>query len=98
MRIAESELIINSDGSVFHLHIKPEELADTLKKLACKPRLVVTDSQVFPTVAKIVPENVPLTSFSILMARYKGSLLNSVKSVKTLENIQDGDKIRAYFS
>jgi [FeFe] hydrogenase H-cluster maturation GTPase HydF len=64
-----------------------------LKKLACKPRLVITDSQVFPTVAKIVPEDVPLTSFSILMARYKGSLLNSVKSVKTLENIQDGDKI-----
>ena len=81
------------DNKGIAIVVQPEELADTLKKLACKPRLVVTDSQVFPTVAKIVPEDVPLTSFSILMARYKGSLLNSVKSVKTLENIQDGDKI-----
>ena len=81
------------DNKGIAIVVQPEELEDTLQKLACKPRLVVTDSQVFPTVAKIVPEDIPLTSFSILMARYKGSLLNSVKSVKTLESIQDGDKI-----
>ncbi len=70
-----------------------DELEDTLQKLNCKPRLVVTDSQVFPAVAKIVPEEIPLTSFSILMARYKGSLLNSVKAVKALDTIQNGDTI-----
>ena len=73
--------------------VQVEELADALQKLGCKPRLVVTDSQAFSTVAKIVPEDIPLTSFSILMARYKGSLLNSIKGVKALEEIKDGDKI-----
>ncbi len=73
--------------------VQLEELADALQKLNCKPRLVVTDSQVFPAVAKIVPEDIPLTSFSILMARYKGSLMNSIKGVKALEEIKNGDKI-----
>lgn len=70
-----------------------EELTTTLSKLTSKPRLVVTDSQVFPTVAKMLPQDIELTSFSILMARHKGALLNSVKSVKTLDDIKDGDKI-----
>ncbi|MBR5589499.1 MAG: [Phascolarctobacterium sp.] len=70
-----------------------EELTTTLSKLTSKPRLVVTDSQVFPTVAKMLPPDIELTSFSILMARHKGALLNSVKSVKTLDDIKDGDRI-----
>ena len=70
-----------------------EELTTTLSKLTSKPRLVVTDSQVFPIVAKMLPSNIELTSFSILMARHKGALLNSVKSVKTLDDIKDGDRI-----
>ena len=70
-----------------------EELNNTLAKLSSKPRLVVTDSQVFPTVAKMLPPDIELTSFSILMARHKGALLNSVKSVKTLDDIKDGDRI-----
>ena len=70
-----------------------EELTTTLSKLTSKPRLVVTDSQVFPTVAKMLPQEIELTSFSILMARHKGALLNSVKSVKTLDDIKDGDRI-----
>ncbi len=73
--------------------VQVTELADALTKLAIKPRLVVTDSQVFGKVAQIVPKDIPLTSFSILMARYKGSLLNAVKGVKALDNIKNGDKI-----
>ena len=72
---------------------KETELAQALLKLVEPPRLVVTDSQAFAKVAQIVPPNVPLTSFSILMARYKGSLENAVRAVRTLDTIQDGDKI-----
>ena len=83
--------IIDNHGIVMVTQV--EELNTTLAKLTSKPRLVVTDSQVFPTVAKMLPQNIELTSFSILMARYKGALLNSVKSVKTLDDIKDGDRI-----
>ena len=83
--------IIDNQGIV--IVVQPDELENALSKLTSKPRLVVTDSQVFPTVAKMLPQDIELTSFSILMARYKGALLNSVKSVKTLDDIKDGDKI-----
>ena len=83
--------IIDNHGIVMVTQV--EELNGTLAKLTSKPRLVVTDSQVFPTVAKMLPQDIELTSFSILMARYKGALLNSVKSVKTLDDIKDGDRI-----
>lgn len=83
--------IIDNHGIVMVTQV--EELNTTLAKLTSKPRLVVTDSQVFPTVAKMLPQDIELTSFSILMARYKGALLNSVKSVKTLDDIKDGDRI-----
>ena len=83
--------IIDNNGIVMVTQV--EELNTTLAKLTSKPRLVVTDSQVFPTVAKMLPQDIELTSFSILMARYKGALLNSVKSVKTLDDIKDGDRI-----
>lgn len=73
--------------------VQVNELASALAKLAFPPRLVVTDSQAFAQVNKIVPPTTPLTSFSILMARYKGSLPNAVKAVRTLDNIQAGDKI-----
>ncbi len=83
--------IIDNQGIV--IVVQPDELENALSKLTSKPRLVVTDSQVFPTVAKMLPQDIELTSFSILMARYKGALLNSVKSVKALDDIKDGDKI-----
>ena len=83
--------IIDNHGIVMVTQV--EELTTTLSKLTSKPRLVVTDSQVFPIVAKMLPPDIELTSFSILMARHKGALLNSVKSVKTLDNIKDGDRI-----
>ena len=69
------------------------ELADTLKNLGRNPRLVITDSQVFGKVSKIVPADVELTSFSILMARFKGDLEANVKGARALEILKDGDKV-----
>ena len=69
------------------------ELAFTLEQLGRPPKLVVTDSQAFGKVAKMVPREVPLTSFSILMARYKGDLALTVKGAKALQNLKTGDKV-----
>lgn len=69
------------------------ELPQTLDALKEPPRMVITDSQAFAKVSKDVPESVPLTSFSILFARYKGSLEQAVRGVTALEQINDGDKI-----
>lgn len=68
-------------------------LTDTLHNLKTKPRLVITDSQAFAKVNKIVPEDIELTSFSILFSRYKGNLQRQVQAVKTLDTIKDDDKI-----
>ena len=64
-----------------------------LERLGRKPALVVTDSQVFGVVSKATPEDVPLTSFSILMARYKGFLEDAVRGAAALNALQDGDRI-----
>ena len=72
---------------------RDSELADTLKSLGKKQRMVITDSQVFGKVSKIVPADVELTSFSILMARYKGDLETNVKGARILEKLRDGDKV-----
>ena len=64
-----------------------------LERLGRKPALVVTDSQVFGMVSKATPEDVPLTSFSILMARYKGFLEDAVRGAAALNALQDGDRI-----
>ena len=69
------------------------ELENALKKLNVRPKIVVTDSQVFEKVNKIVPENILLTSFSILFARYKGSLKILVNGAEKLAHLKDGDKI-----
>ncbi|MBO5463096.1 MAG: [FeFe] hydrogenase H-cluster maturation GTPase HydF [Clostridia bacterium] len=69
------------------------ELKDTLSALSRKPKLVITDSQAFGKVSKIVPEDILLTSFSILMARYKGDLEMLVEGVVKLKEIKDGDKV-----
>ncbi|MDR2596193.1 MAG: [FeFe] hydrogenase H-cluster maturation GTPase HydF [Treponema sp.] len=69
------------------------EFGDTLKRLKAPPALVITDSQVFGRVSQETPADVPLTSFSILMARYKGILESAVHAAKTLDTIQDGDRI-----
>ena len=76
--------------------VRETELAETLERVKMageKPALVITDSQAFKAVAKVVPEDVPLTSFSILMARYKGALKMQMKGVKALRNLKDGDTV-----
>lgn len=69
------------------------ELPQTLAALKAPPRMVITDSQAFAKVSKDVPETVPLTSFSILFARYKGNLMGALRGVKALETLENGDKV-----
>ena len=73
--------------------VKEFQLEQTLKELGKKPSLVVTDSQAFGMVKEIVPEDIPLTSFSILMARFKGFLAGAVKGLKKIDELQDGDTV-----
>lgn len=70
---------------------QPEELPEVLKKIS--PRMVITDSQAFGKVSKIVPEEIPLTSFSILFARYKGDLELVVRGASALDTLKTGDKV-----
>lgn len=72
---------------------KEYELRETLDSLKRKPKIVITDSQVFAKVSADTPKDVLLTSFSILMARYKGSLADAVKGVTALDTLKDGDKV-----
>ena len=72
---------------------RDSELEATLKSLSKKPAMVITDSQAFKKVSEIVPDDIQLTSFSILMARHKGGLKNAVKGVTALDSLNDGDKI-----
>lgn len=73
--------------------VKETHLSQTLASLGKKPRLVITDSQVFAKVAKETPEDILLTSFSILFARMKGNLMQAVKGAKAIDDINDGDTI-----
>ncbi len=81
------------EANAVSIVVKENELKDTLACLGKKPRLVITDSQAFRQVAEDTPEDIRLTSFSILFARYKGELEPFVEGVKALEKLEDGDKI-----
>ena len=72
---------------------RDEELPQTLACLAVKPKLVITDSQVFGKVVNMLPADQPLTSFSILFARYKGELSELVRGAAHLSRLKDGDRI-----
>lgn len=72
---------------------KENTLKTTLESLAKKPTMVITDSQAFAQVSKDTPLDIPLTSFSILMARYKGFLEGAVQGVAAIETLRDGDKV-----
>lgn len=72
---------------------KENTLKTALESLAKKPAMVITDSQAFAQVSKDTPLDIPLTSFSILMARYKGFLEGAVQGVAAIETLQDGDKV-----
>lgn len=73
--------------------IKENELSNTLKTLGKKPKLVITDSQVFAKVSKETPEDIWLTSFSILFARFKGNLKTAAAGATAIDRLKDGDKI-----
>ena len=81
------------DTGATALVLRESELEEALSKLGRKPDLVVTDSQVFGKVNKIVPSDIPLTSFSILMARYKGFLEFAVRGIAAIKDLKDGDKV-----
>ena len=83
--------VLDSDCTA--IVVKENTLADTLAKLGAKPRMVITDSQAFAQVDKDTPKDIPLTSFSILMARYKGFLTDAVQGVAAIDTLQDGDKV-----
>jgi [FeFe] hydrogenase H-cluster maturation GTPase HydF len=72
---------------------REHELDNALKRLKNPPRLVITDSQAFDFVSKVVPEGVPLTSFSILYARYKGNLREFLNGIKIIDTLNAGDKV-----
>lgn len=73
--------------------VKDTELSDTLAALGRKPKLVITDSQAFASVSKDTPDDIVLTSFSILMARYKGFLDTAVDGAVAIDRLKDGDKV-----
>lgn len=73
--------------------VKDSELKETLAGLAKRPKMVITDSQAFRGVSEDTPEDILLTSFSILFARYKGSLASTVQGVSALDKLKDGDRI-----
>ena len=81
------------DAHANALLVQPEELPGLLNNLKTPPRMVITDSQAFAQVAQMVPESVPLTSFSILLARYKGFLNTAVSGAEALKTLGNGAKI-----
>lgn len=81
------------DNDAMALVVKERELREALEQLKQKPRLVITDSQAFLKVAADTPDDVWMTSFSILFARFKGDLLELVKGAHAVKNLQAGDKV-----
>lgn len=81
------------DADAIAVVTKESELKDTLAEMGKKPSLVVTDSQAFGRVSKNTPEDIPLTSFSILMARYKGILDFAVPGAAAIDRLRNGDKV-----
>ena len=81
------------DAGAYAITTRETELEELLEKQSPKPDLVITDSQAFAMVSKITPEDIPLTSFSILMARYKGFLDTAVRGATVIDSLQEGDKI-----
>ncbi len=81
------------DADAISVTLKEDSLKSTLNRLGIKPKLVITDSQVFESVARDTPDDILMTSFSILMARYKGNLKSAIEAVNAVRNIKKGDKI-----
>lgn len=81
------------DNDSFCVVVKERELREAISRLNKPPQLVVTDSQVFLKVAADTPSTIPMTSFSILFARYQGDLVEMVKGATTIDQLKPGDKV-----
>ena len=81
------------DNDCISVVVQENRLKQALENLKTKPKLVITDSQVFKTVNEIVPESIPITSFSILFARLKGDLTSFIEGSKSIEKLQPNDKV-----
>ena len=81
------------ESGAYAVTTRETELAELLSKMNPKPDMVITDSQAFELVDKITPDDIPLTSFSILMARYKGFLETAVKGARAIDTLSNGDKV-----
>ena len=81
------------DADACAVVVKDTELADTIAALGKKPKLVITDSQAFASANRQTPHDIMLTSFSILMARYKGFLDTAVEGAVAIDRLKDGDKV-----
>lgn len=81
------------DHQAMAIITQPAQLPQTLANLAVPAKMVVTDSQAFAQVAPMVPESIPLTSFSILFARFKGDLEQTLRGAKTVDTLQDEDHL-----
>ncbi|MBQ7724294.1 MAG: [Lachnospiraceae bacterium] len=81
------------DNGAIPIVCRDSELKEALDSVKAEPRMVITDSQVFKKVDEIVPEDIPLTSFSILMARYKGNFEPALKGVKAIDSLKEGDRV-----
>ena len=81
------------DGDAFCVVVKEHQLSEALSRLSTPPKLVVTDSQAFKQVGEITPLNIPLTSFSILFARFQADLTEMVMGAAAIDSLKPGDKI-----
>lgn len=81
------------EGGMVPMCVRETELAELLAKPGLKPALVITDSQAFKVVSEIVPSDIPLTSFSILMARYKGFLEAAVQGAQAIDQLKPGERV-----
>lgn len=81
------------DNGCIPIAVTADNIENVLKSLKNPPNLVITDSQIFKTVNEIIPKDIPLTSFSLLMAKIKGNISGFINGAEAIDNLQDGDKV-----
>lgn len=81
------------DNHCINIVLQQDEVADFLKNTGIKPKLAITDSQIFELAAQLVPHDIPLTSFSTVLARFKGDFDNYVKGTPKIKDLQEGDRV-----
>lgn len=81
------------DNGCIPIAVTADNIEKAIKSLKNPPNLVITDSQIFKTVNEIIPKDIPLTSFSLLMAKIKGNISGFINGAEAIDNLQDGDKV-----